>query len=430
MRRKLRPQRARAEGTEDEPGTRIYYWWLLLALVFEYVRPTVFFPSMAILKPNSLVPFTLLLVVLFAPGLRPFSVIFSDRFARWLVAFILLILLSVPFAEVTSSASDVFMEVLSHFILFLIIARVVFTEQRLCGVFMVLILSHLVLIVLNPALVLEPEKRSYINGSPYLGDGNDFALSICILLPMAIELALRARSRFGQIIAWLTFVALLLAVLSTQSRGASIALCAIAGFLWLTSERKGSMSLGIGAIVVIAALFASDAYFSRMASLTNYQMDSSAGARLTAWKSAVWMARDNPVFGIGAGQFPMAYATKYLPEDADSDKMMTAHSMYFLVLGELGMTGIVTLTALVFGGIRATMAMRRRVLEVHDRSALRSKAEDFSDAKSSGGQWDWLCCRGRISLGCVLCAHFYVVGDTVVCSWQSPCQHWMLKIRG
>jgi probable O-glycosylation ligase (exosortase A-associated) len=180
---------------------------------------------------------------------------------------------------------------------------------------------------------------------------------------MAIEIALRARSRVGQVAAWIAVVALLMAVIGTQSRGGTLALCAIAGYLWLTSKRKGAMSLTIGAVVLLAALFASDAYLSRMGTIKNYQMDSSAGARVTAWKSATWMARDNPVFGVGAGHFPTAYGTRYLPPDADSDRMMTAHSMYFLVLGELGVPGIVTLVALVFGGVRAILAMRRRILK-------------------------------------------------------------------
>ena len=73
------------------------------------------------------------------------------------------------------------------------------------------------------------------------------------------------------------------------------------------------------------------------------------------------MALDNPIMGVGAGHFPMSIGGKYSPKDRDSRKWMTAHSMYFLVLGELGFPGIITLLALVFGGIRATLAVRKRV---------------------------------------------------------------------
>jgi len=75
------------------------------------------------------------------------------------------------------------------------------------------------------------------------------------------------------------------------------------------------------------------------------------------------MAIDNPLLGVGAGHFPQAYGTRYRPPDAGSAGWLTAHSMYFLVLGELGFTGLVIYGALVFGSVRATLVVRRRVLQ-------------------------------------------------------------------
>lgn len=345
----------------DDRSTRIYYWWLLLAIAFEYIRPAVFVPPLEALKLNSLIPLTLLIAVLFAPGLRPFKTIFGDRYARWLVGYLLLILISVPLAEVTEYAYKVFKNVLAHFFLFLILARVATTEERLRGIFATLIGSHLFLLLMSPDLILNPEVRSYVRGSPFLGDGNDFSLSLCILLPMAIELGRNARARVAQGIAWATFVLLLLAIVGTQSRGAALAASAIFGFIWLTSKRKTASLVGIGLVGVVVVMFGSEAYFNRMNTIKDYESDSSAAARIQAWKAGMRMARDNPVLGVGAGQFPSAYGTKYRPPDAD--RWMTAHSMYFLVLGELGLPGLLTLCVLVFGGIVATSAARRRVLK-------------------------------------------------------------------
>jgi probable O-glycosylation ligase (exosortase A-associated) len=361
MRRRVMPRTTDVVGTSEDRSTNVFYWWLLLAIAFEYIRPAVFFPPLDALKLNSLIPLTLLVAVLFAPGLRPFKTIFGDRYARWLVVFLFLILISVPFAEVTEYAYKVFKNVLANFFLFLIIARVATSQQRLRGIFAILIATHLFLLLMSPALILNPEIRSYVRGAPFLGDGNDFSLSLCILLPMAIELARNARTRVGQVIAWGTFVLLLLGIIGTQSRGAALGGIAVFGFLWLTSKQKAATLVGIGVVAVIVVVAGSETYFNRMNSIKDYESDGSAEARILAWKAGVQMARDNPVFGVGAGHFPLALGTKYKP--AEVDRWMTAHSMYFLVLGELGLPGLLTLCALVFGGIFTTLKVRRRILK-------------------------------------------------------------------
>ena len=169
MRRRLIPAEPWAPTAVDDRRTRVYYWWLLLALIFEYVRPAFFLPPIDVLKLNSLIPLSLLAMVLFAPGLRPFSTIFADRYARWMVAYLALILITVPFAPVHFYAYDVFKRALANAFLCLIIARVVTSEERLRGVFATLILAHLFLLVMNPDLILKPDVRSYVEGAPFLG---------------------------------------------------------------------------------------------------------------------------------------------------------------------------------------------------------------------------------------------------------------------
>jgi len=196
----------------DVHRTRVYYWWLLLVIAFEYIRPGVFVPVIEATKLNSLIPLILFAVVLFAPGMRPFKEIFADRAARWIALYLGLILLSVPMVEVTLYAFETFKKVFAHFTLFLIIARVTTTSQRLRGIFVVLIVSHLFVLAMNPDVVLKPDVRSYIRGAPFLGDGNDFALSLCIIIPMAIELARAARFKLARVVAWAAVLVIILAI--------------------------------------------------------------------------------------------------------------------------------------------------------------------------------------------------------------------------
>jgi len=57
------------------------------------------------------------------------------------------------------------------------------------------------------------------------------------------------------------------------------------------------------------------------------------------------------------------YSNEYRPPGYDSDTMkwLTAHSIYFLILGELGLPGMVFLFAIIFGNL---IANGRRMREV------------------------------------------------------------------
>jgi len=361
MRRPVAVPEVWSPSETDVRRTRIYYGWLLLVIAMEYARPGEFVPVIAAIKLPTLIPLILLVAVLVAPGLRPFKAIFTDRTARWIVLYLALVLLSIPIAEVTVYATDTFNSVFAHFTLFLMIARVTTTLPRLHGIFLVLFASHMFALAMNPDVILNPNVRSYVRGAPFLGDGNDFSLSLCILMPMVIYLAQAARSRFMRAAAWAGVLAIILAIIGTQSRGAALAGCAVMGFLWLTSKKKAASLMGIGVVAAIIVAFGSQAYFERLGTIRHYQSEGSAQARVGAWKIATRMALANPLLGVGAGHFPMAYADLNRHPGGGS-RWMTAHSMYFLVLGELGFPGLIAYCAIVFGGIRATLMARRRLL--------------------------------------------------------------------
>ena len=71
---------------------------------------------------------------------------------------------------------------------------------------------------------------------------------------------------------------------------------------------------------------------------------------------------DNPVLGVGAGQFPSEFSGRYHPKEDPSGHWMTAHSSYFLVFGELGFTGLLVFLTMVIAAIRANLKTRALVL--------------------------------------------------------------------
>jgi probable O-glycosylation ligase (exosortase A-associated) len=168
-------------------------------------------------------------------------------------------------------------------------------------------------------------------------------------VPMAIELALASDSRWRQVLWWAGAAVLVLAVIGTQSRGGTLGLVAVMGYLWLRSPYKLLISSVALVLVAVILVYAPDEYFGRMQTIRTFG-DGSAQGRITAWKAAVQMFLHNPVLGVGAGNFPTAFGTEF--QQPDYRGWLTAHSMYFLVLGELGLPGAVVLGYLVLGNLR------------------------------------------------------------------------------
>lgn len=354
--------RIRLAAADPELATRFLYRWLLVALFVEYARPASYFPFLRIPFLYSVIPLLLFAVSLFAQGLRPRREIFADPIAKWIFVFLGLIAVSILHAEVTEFSYKIFKLVLGYVLLFVTVARIVTTVERLRGVIITLFSAHLFLLIMNPVVVTDPNTRHYVLGASFLGDGNDFSLSLCILFPCLIEAALSARSWRGKALLWGGVALTVLAIIATQSRGASLGIAVVLFYLWLRSSRKMLSIIGLAAVGVIVLIYAPPAYFQRMGTIAEYQTEGSAQGRIEAWKSSVKMAVDNPVLGVGAGHFAIAFGTKYRTKGSEGMPWLTAHSSYFLVLGELGTPGIACLMMLVFGNFRANTRLRSRIL--------------------------------------------------------------------
>ena len=97
-------------------------------------------------------------------------------------------------------------------------------------------------------------------------------------------------------------------------------------------------------MAVLTVIAAPAGYFKRMNTVTEYQQDNSAQARIQAWTAGVHMALDHP-FGVGAGNFPSVHGRFYMPSDENNrvgwggHRWANAHSIYFKVLGEYRLPG-------------------------------------------------------------------------------------------
>jgi probable O-glycosylation ligase (exosortase A-associated) len=254
-------------------------------------------------------------------------------------------------ADVTEYSFKIFKLIFGFILWYYIIIKLVTDIDKIKGIFKVFVIGHILLVILNPDVVLDPATRSYISGNAFLGDGNDFALSVSLTVPMCLFLILDAKKTLPKIVYIFALVILIFAIVGTQSRGASLALMGTFAYLWWMGRQKMLGILLIAGILISIIAFAPPVYFERMNTIKNYETEGSAMGRIVAWKAAIRMATAHPIIGVGSGHFPVKLGTEFKPPKVGDGNFpwLTAHSSYFLILGELGLPGIIFFLALLIG---------------------------------------------------------------------------------
>lgn len=170
----------------------------------------------------------------------------------------------------------------------------------------------------------------------FIGGNNELALALITTIPLMRFLQLNTTQKWVR--HGLTAAMLLTAVasLGSHSRGALLAIAAMAFYLWLKSPKK--MALGVAIVVMGGAMiaFMPENWSSRMDTIQNYHEDASAMGRINAWWTAFNVAKTH-ITGAGFDMYTPQIFAIFAPDPLD---VHAAHSIYFQVLGEHGFIGL------------------------------------------------------------------------------------------
>jgi probable O-glycosylation ligase (exosortase A-associated) len=377
------------------------YVGLLLFFVLEYVRPANYVEALLPLRLNSIVPLSTFMGTVIARGQDTLAFIFSEA-NTWVVLSLLgLVGLSVLTADVTEYAYTGFITLLGYAMAYWMMMSELTTIARIKGVVITLIAIHLIVAALNPVLFTDPDSRHYLQSGFFLGDGNDFALSLNVVVPLCLFLLLDSKQWLLKGVWAGALVILVAGNVLTKSRGGTLALAAMAVYYWLGSDKKFQTAAIGAALFVLILSFAPASYFERM-NMINIE-EESAASRVTAWKVATQMALTYPILGVGAGHFGVKYGLEFHPKDALEGEM-TAHSLYFLALGELGFPGLAVV--LFFFGSNI-VANRRLRLQIQARGGPGSEKDVRLLMATSAGLIAFA--AGGAFLSCLYYPHLYVL---------------------
>lgn len=191
-----------------------------------------------------------------------------------------------------------------------------------------------------------------------LGGANGAGLAFNVALPMLLYLSYEEKNRWVRYALRVVFCFTILSTLFTYSRGAALGVVAVLLFLAAKAKRLVSAIVAMAVLAFFLYSFAPAKWFERMETITNYEEDNSAMSRLDAWYIAYRLALDNPILGGGfssVGQTEII--RRYMP---DRRFTITAHSIWFSMMGEHGFVGLGLFVGLIVSCMFTARRLRRQ----------------------------------------------------------------------
>lgn len=181
-----------------------------------------------------------------------------------------------------------------------------------------------------------------------MGDNNQLAMAMSMLLPLAIFMAMHPPHKYLKWPLRGAAVLIPISVIGTHSRGGFVALAGVVGMLILKTKRKLVTLLMIAMVGSAGIMFMPDSWKNRIESTESATEDGSFLGRVSMWKFSTNVVEDEPIFGAGFDVFYLREAAdKWMPPGF---KPRAPHSIYFEVLAEHGYTGLLFFLTMIFAG--------------------------------------------------------------------------------
>ena len=313
-------------------------WWFTLVLiyfVFDYARPQEVIPGLSYLRP------TLVLTVLLCCCLLLSGKLKRSGSPQTTMILILLVLMAafVPFARNNYLAFQTTKTMFSMlpFVLSLIICIDSMDRLR-------------TFINVGAGILIYVSAYSIIHGGVgpgnYLVDENDLALYINMWIPISFFAILYEKNIKTKILHCVATMTGLASVVLSFSRGGFVGLLAMLGTLFILSKKKLLTILFLCFMGLMVFAVADTRYWTEMATITNTS-ESTARERILSWQAAWDMFVDQPL-GVGPNNFQVWFPQYQSSELRRGMWGRVAHSLWFTLLAELGVIGVILYITLVF----------------------------------------------------------------------------------
>lgn len=209
----------------------------------------------------------------------------------------------------------------------------------------------------------------------FLGDENDVGLAILFFMsPILAQLFETKQGGTKKLLKLAACLVTFVAVVVTNSRGTFVGLVSVLGYFFWLSRRKIQLLLLLAVVLAVAIPFIPDTYIKRLTSIADTNKGTAEIRRYywtLSWK--VFTDPKNTLTGVGLENTRFSLGDY---EDADELKRRpgsagrSVHSIYFQLLPDLGLWGVVIIGTLVFQAQRSNSRFIKLT-----RSSLRELAD-------------------------------------------------------
>jgi putative inorganic carbon (HCO3(-)) transporter len=207
----------------------------------------------------------------------------------------------------------------------------------------------------------------------FFANPNDLALNLVAFLPLAMMYVQRPGPVVKRIVSLGITLLMLTAIVLTKSRSGQLGAAAmlLTYLIFTRSLRPGTLiGLVLAGLIVVPSLPAS--YWERMSSIVNEEQDAtkSSQERRMLMEQAWQIFLDNPIFGIGAGQF------QNYTDPGRAAKWRVTHNALLQVAAELGVFALITFSFLIVRAFGAAWWTRKTLSWIYLRGRLKGAAAD------------------------------------------------------
>lgn len=328
------------QSGKDESRTRIAFFVFCLWAFVLLCRPQDLFPFLANFSPalagGILTLFLVFLQLKDLPGPR----LFRERQIKCFAALVLIMILGVPFSLYARLSFEiVFTVYLTTIVFVFVFYKLVSTIYRLCTLLLLFCLGN----ALYSAFALAQSHSAARLAYGGMFDPNDMAFVNLGFLPLNLLFISRDNSLWIRLACLCAFCISALVILQTESRGGFLAFGVALILLLFLKTQTVTFSLKVALVAALVAIisFASidtERYKTLLELDEDYNLTSNTG-RIAIWKIGFKAMLNNPLTGVGVGNYAMVVGLERQKRGAETRSWQTAHNSPIQIGTETGVIG-------------------------------------------------------------------------------------------
>ena len=332
------------ESKIKQENNKTWFFFMVMYLVVDFVRIQDIIP-IGFLRPGLVA-----VVILGFFILRKGSFHFEIRQIKMIYLFLLLLAIHIPFAKNNYYAyktTEGFCLLIPFILSIITCLNTVESLKKMINIWIWMMIYIALFSIANLG------KGS----GGYFSDENDLSLFLNLMLPFCYFLLISEKGGKKKLLYGAALIIGLIAEVKSFSRGGFVGLTVICFVIWWFSPRKMLSAMLVLLMLVFVIIIGGETYLKEMETISDLT-ESTAQARFEMWGAAWKMFLDNP-FGVGGNNFPVRFEEYQSGWFLRGMWGMVAHSLWFTLIPELGIPGIIIYFTLLYYNLKDLWFLKR-----------------------------------------------------------------------